>query len=165
VVDDENGCIRPETNGGDSTCESSGGELSAWLRVAVDRAGSRLWEGSMSDLAADRVVIAEALPAGTEIPLTLEVTLPVEAGNDTMTDQVGFALRVDASADLASDGEVLGVEATAGRGPGDSDDEGSGLLPFTGSDVAPWLPWTGAFLVGAGGYLVVSRRRRTPEPA
>jgi LPXTG-motif cell wall-anchored protein len=163
VVDDENGCLRQELDGGDTSCESAGGELSTWLQVAVDHAGSRLWEGAMSDLAADGVVIADALPAGTDLPLTLEITLPFEAGNDTMTDQVGFALRVDASADLASDGEVLGVEATAG-GSGDSDDDGSGLLPFTGNDVARWMPWAGAFLLGSGGYLLVARRRG-PTPA
>lgn len=163
VVDDENGCLRQEVDGDDTTCEPTGGELSAWLRVAVDRAGTTLWEGPMRDLADDGVLVADAMPAGTDVPLTLSVSLPFAAGNDTMTDRVGFALRVDASTDLAADGEVLGVDATAGGG--DAGEDGTGLLPFTGSDIAPWLPWTGAFLLGAGGYLVVSRRRRDPAPA
>lgn len=176
VVDEENGCLRQEVASGDTSCAADGGELSRWLRVSLDHAGTPLWEGPLSALAGDGVVVADALPAGSVLPLTVRVVLPREAGNDTMTDRVGFALRVDAAADLTEvagvedvadgadegDGAVLGVEAGAGGG---EDGDGSGVLPFTGSDVAPWLPLTGAFLLGAGGYLVATRRRRTPEPA
>jgi LPXTG-motif cell wall-anchored protein len=168
LADDENGCIRPEVRDGDVTCDTAGGELSSWLRVTVeDDDGTQLWQGPMRDLEDAGALVAEGMPAGTDLPLTVRVELPFEAGNDTMTDRVDFALRVDASADLDTDTEVLGVEAAAGgKGDGDEDVAGvAGLLPFTGSDVAPWVPLVGAFLVGAGGYLVVSRRRRDPAAA
>ena len=167
LADDENGCLPQETRDGDVTCDDAGGELSAWLRVSVEHDGSLLWQGQMRDLADDGALVAESMPAGGELPLTVRVELPIEAGNDTMTDRVDFALRVDASADLDSDTEVLGVEATAdGEGDGDGGVASvEGLLPFTGNDVRPWVPLVGAFLVGAGGYLVVSRRRRDPASA
>jgi LPXTG-motif cell wall-anchored protein len=167
LADDENGCLRQEVRDDDVTCDDAGGELSAWLRVSVEHDGTMLWEGRMRDLADGGALVAESMPSGTDLPLTVRVELPFEAGNDTMTDRVDFSLRVDATADLDSDTEVLGVEATAGgHGDGNGDDDGvAGLLPFTGSDMAPWVPLVGAFLVGAGGYLVVSRRRREPVSA
>lgn len=140
VVDDENGCIRQEVNGGDATCDAGGGELSTWLRVAVDRDGERLGEGPMRLLECEGAIVAEAMPAGSDVPLAVSVTLPYEAGNDTMTDRVGFALRIDAAAETDEDTEILGVEATAGGGGGDRGDrEGVGgvseLLPSTGGSV------------------------------
>ncbi len=167
LADDETGCLRQETRDGDVTCDDDGGELSAWLRVSVEHDGTLLWEGRMRDLTDEGALVAESMPAGSDLPLTVRVELPIEAGNDTMTDRVDFSLRVDATADLDSDTEVLGVEATAdGKGDGDADVAGvEGLLPFTGNDVRPWVPLVGAFFVGAGGYLVVSRRRRAPASA
>lgn len=169
VVDDDNGCLRQESRDGDVTCDAGGGELSGWLRVSVERDGTAVWEGPMSALAEEGVVLDEAMPAGTSAPLRVRVLLPIAAGNDTMTDSVGFGLRVDATAGTGdTETEILGVEAAAGGDGEETADQGgvSGLLPFTGGDVDPWVPAVGLFLLGAGTYLLVSRRQgQSPEPA
>ncbi|MGA9749066.1 MAG: LPXTG cell wall anchor domain-containing protein [Nocardioides sp.] len=178
VVDDDDGCVRQEIRDGDVTCDAAGGELSSWLRLAIHRDGVSLWEGPMSTLVADGAVIGEAVPAGSDLPLTVSVMLPSGAGNDTMTDRVSFSLRIDATADTdtdaailgaalvggPSDSDVLGVEAAAGAATGDRGGI-AGLLPETGAGVGSWLPWVGAFLLGSGGYLLISGRRRDPRPA
>ena len=168
LVEDENGCIGPEARDGDTSCDAAGGELGSWLRVRVEHAGALLWEGPMTTLVDDGVVLDEAMGAGTELPLTVGVSLPVAAGNDTMTDRADFSLRVDAMARTGeTETEILGVEAfadggtAAGRAAGDGD-----LLPLTGGTVGTWVLWTGTFLVGAGSYLLVAaRRQREPRAA
>ena len=164
LEDDENGCLPQETRDGDITCDSSGGELSAWLRVQVARGDEQLWEGPITELG-DRVVLDGDVPAGETQSLDLTVALPIQAGNDTMTDRVDFDLRWDARAstgDTAS--EVLGVEGFApGAGPG------GGLtgvaLPFTGATVQPWLLWFAGVLIGGGGVLLAVSRRLGRTPA
>jgi hypothetical protein len=157
LEDDENGCLRQETRDGDVTCDSSGGELSAWLRVRVARGDEQLWEGPITELG-DRVVLDDDVAAGETQSLHLTVALPIEAGNDTMTDRVDFDLRWDARANGDSTSEILGVEAFA---PGAG--SGGGLpnvtLPFTGATVQPWLLWFAGVLIGGGGMLLAASRR------
>jgi hypothetical protein len=161
VVDDENTCIGQETREGDVTCDSDGGELSSWLRVAVFRGGSITWQGTMDELEAG-VPVAADLPAGETVPLEVDVALPFAAGNDTMTDRVQFGLRWTASAETGeSDTEILGVDAFAGNGG----QPGAGVpLPFTGVTVEPWLLWFAGVLV-AGGCVLLAASRRGVRPA
>ena len=164
LEDDENGCLRQETRDGDVTCDSSGGELSAWLRVQVLRGDEQLWEGPITALA-DGVLLDGDVPAGESQSLDLTLALPIEAGNDTMTDRVDFDLRWDARASTGEEtSEILGVEGIApGAGPG------SGLagvsLPFTGATVEPWLLWLAGVLIGGGGSLLAASRRLGRAPA
>jgi hypothetical protein len=169
LVEDENGCIGPETRDGDTSCDAVGGELGSWLRMRVEHDGVLLWEGPMTTLVEEGVVLDEAVGAGTELPLTVGVSLPVAAGNDTMTDRAVFSLRVDAMARTGgSDAEILGVEAFANGGMAAGQAAGGGgddrLLPLTGGTVGAWLLGAGSFLVGAGSCLLVSAtRRRQPR--
>ena len=161
VLDDENGCIRQESREGDA-CDLPGGELSGWLHVQVEDEGDVVWSGPMRSLSAG-AIIDDAMPSGSERPLTIAVSLPIAAGNDTMTDRVSFVLRVDATAETGeTETEVLGVEATAngGTAAGQPAGGGEGFLPLTGGTVGRWTLWAAAFLVGSGSYLVLASRRQ-----
>ena len=171
VRDDDNGCNRPETRDGDTTCGQGGGELSDWLEATVSRSSNgstqALWHGSLSALAVG-VDLPDEIKAGATWPLRLTLELPYAAPNQTQTDRVGFGLRWSASADVAgvrppSSAEVLGTEAFA-AGTSDTGPViggGRGVpLPFTGAEIGIRLLLTDAGLLAAGVALLFSSRRR-----
>jgi hypothetical protein len=165
VAEDENGCNGPETRSGDTSCDTAGGELGAWLRVTVSREtdGSQqtLWSGGLSDLASG-VVLADEMPAGAVWPIQMKVELPYAAGNDTQTDRVGFGLKWTASADTgeSSQAEVKGIEAFAPGSGGGSSSGGGITLPFTGTAISPALLALDLGVLFAGGLLILASRRR-----
>lgn len=116
VTDDDNGCVRPEVRDGDTTCGPGGGELSQWLEVTISDDGEALWSGRFTQLQEDRSLPGVLAP-GESRDLDITVALPFEAGNDTMTDQVGFDLRIrtlGAAGEDVGDPEVLGAQASTG---------------------------------------------------
>jgi hypothetical protein len=102
VHDDDNGCLRQETLAGDTTCGPGGGELGHVMRFSVYCLGGNgsppLWSGTILDL--EKGVTAPAdLPAGASIKVRVTAELPHDAGNDTMTDQLGFDLQFTLTSD------------------------------------------------------------------
>jgi len=93
LVDDDHGCARPEAQSGDTTCGEGGGELSRWLDVTVSDHGQQMWTGAFTQLHEDQRLPVTLEPGETR-DLEITVGLPFEAGNDTMTDQVAFDLRM-----------------------------------------------------------------------
>jgi hypothetical protein len=181
LVDDENGCIRPELRVPGEECDVDGGELSSWLTldlVAPDVGASG--QRTLADLAADPAGLTPmTVGAGEQLPLTLRLGFLEESGNDTMTDQVGFDLRLDAAM-AAAPPEVLGEEerlggstlagpriAAAGIGFGDSGGLGRAVaLPLTGATLPLWVVLLDLLVLVAGGALVVlGRRARRRHPA
>lgn len=169
LVDDDNGCVHPETREGDTTCGADGGELADWMRITVTRLGSptdeQLWTGTLSQLA-EGAVLESAMPAEAEWRLRLTSELPREAGNDTQTDRVSYDLRWTMSSERGPDDvDIAGVEAeasgggSAGGGPGMP---GSGVigLPATGAQVGLLLLLITAGLMTAGSILIAAGRKR-----
>ena len=116
LADEENGCERPEVRTSGEECDADGGELSEWLDVTVTRDGTPLWSGGIRDLEEPQE-FPGVLPAGETWNLDVTVSMPVEAGNDTMTDRVAFDLEIITTADTGdSTTEVLGAESTASGG-------------------------------------------------
>ncbi len=114
--DDDEGCVRPEERAGDTTCGDGGGELSQWLDVTISGEGEILWSGSFTDLLEARQVPGSLAP-GDSRDLDISVELPVAAGNDTMTDAVGFDLvirTVGVTGEDVGEPEVLGAQASTG---------------------------------------------------
>jgi hypothetical protein len=103
VVDRENACLRPEQRVATERCSQDVGELSDWLGVVVSRrqgaSETRLWSGSLAQLRRG-AKLAGVVPAGSSWTIRVSLGLPVAAGNDTMTDSVSFALRLDAACRL-----------------------------------------------------------------
>ena len=138
VDESENGCVRPEQNDGDVTCTGDGGELADWLEVEVGEvtpAGTRsLWQGSLTELGGPGAGVAlESLGAGEVLPLRVTVTMRREAGNDTMTDGVGFGLRWNAEGDTGdAHADILGVAAFAPAGGSQGSSTG---LPLVGKAI------------------------------
>jgi len=163
VVDDENGCIEQETRDGDDSCdEGTDGELGDWLEITLvdlaSDADTALWTGSVFDLE-EGAVLAEALPVGAALSLRMTTLLPYAAGNDTMTDRVGYDLRWTASTNTgAATIDILGTELSA---PGSGPTTSTGLtLPFTGTTLAPWQLASGVAAVAVGVALMTNARRR-----
>ena len=120
LSDDDNGCVRPEVRTGDATCGPGGGELSQWLDVTVTDDGQPLWRGPFTQLHEDQALPLSLEPGETK-SLDISVGLPFETGNDVMTDQVGFDLRlrmVGVTGEDVGQPEVLGAEATTGHHSG-----------------------------------------------
>lgn len=116
TTDEENDCLRQETFVATEQCDADGGELADWLDVTLARDGTTLWTGPISDLARPRA-LAGQLDAGASWDLEVSLAMPVEAGNDTMTDRIGFDLVAHVAAVPGEvETEVLGVEATGGGG-------------------------------------------------
>jgi len=173
VNDEENGCLRPQTRVASGGCDADGGELSQWLDVTVAREGTTLWSGPMSDLEEVRHVPG-TLPAGETWELELTLGLPMSAGNDTMTDQVSFDLRVAATTDTGDEAtEVLGVQTTAPDAGSGGDvpfpivavDAGLAGLTSLGLGDGEGVPGILTLaMIGAGVVLVgVSVRPRRPQ--
>ena len=170
VEDDENGCLVQETRMGDTTCGvgDGDGELGEWLELTVSRDGAgsapeQLWTGSIADLESG-AELTENMPAGAVWPLRMTVELPRAAGNDTMTDKVGYDLRWTASAENTTQtADVKGVEASA-AGPTSGGQPGIGL-PFTGSTLSLGTLLLDLSVLLAGvALLYVSRWRRDRAP-
>lgn len=171
VVDDENGCVRPEIRDGDTTCDSSGGELGRWLRLRIDRVapdGPRetVWNGTLSDLEGG-VVLVEALPAGSRQRLGLVSLLPREARNNTMTDRVSYDLRWTITSQTGrEETEVLGVDAASGAttSGGRTPEVGLPGLPTVGGDLPMSVLVITAAALGTGSFLLALGRRRPDLP-
>jgi hypothetical protein len=124
LEDDENGCVDPERQVAGEECGVDGGELSSWLTVElVPRAEAGTGPAAGSTTAASLVELAEApqqvpatIRAGEELALVLRLRFLPESVNDTMTDQVGFDLRLTASHG-GRPPAVLGVEGFRHAGP------------------------------------------------
>jgi hypothetical protein len=115
--DDDAGCVQPEVRAGDTSCGADGGELSRWLEVAVSRDGDVLWSGPFADLQEARELPGSLRP-GESQDFDITVGLPLEAGNDTMTDRVSFDLVIRMVGQTGGDvgePEVLGAQASTGQ--------------------------------------------------
>lgn len=173
LVDDDNGCVHPETRDGDTTCGVDGGELSDWMRITVTRLGGTtdelLWTGTLAELA-DGAVLESAMPAKAEWRLRLTSELPREAGNDTQTDRVSYDLRWTMSSERGPDDvDIAGVEAEAGGSAGGGAPRLPGGvviggLPATGTTVGLLLLLTTAGLLSAGSIMIAAGRRRAVTP-
>jgi hypothetical protein len=96
VADGENGCVEPESNeGADSSCDVGEGELSEWLELAVTRTDGAddelLWTGPFTAMTTS-TVLTDAMAAGDQWQLRIDVGMRPEAGNATMTDAVVFTM-------------------------------------------------------------------------
>ena len=176
VVSHENSCERPEQRASDEDCADGAGELPAWLEIGVDRTdtGESLWRGTLSDLESG-AVLSESFPAGATWPLRLTVGLPWEAPNETMSDSVGFGLRLGAesaegTSEVAAPGIAVGSGGADGRlgvgGPGTRGGLLGGFaggprvgLPGTGATVSLWMLLLDAGVLATGLALVLFARR------
>jgi hypothetical protein len=162
VTEDDNGCVEPEQQAGDSTCGAGGGELGDWLvlrLVQSSEAGEQqLWSGTLDQLAAGTDVL-EGVAGGSTPPLHLEVVLPRAATNETQSDRVGFTLRWTYTGQ-PSETTVLGVQQGTGGGT-----SVLGPLANTGAAVSLGLVATLVTLLIAGSLLVASgsRPHKSPE--
>lgn len=95
VVDEERGCLEPETNEGrDGTCGERDGELGDWLRISlssVDAGVGSIWTGSVKDLASG-VVVNQMIPGSAKWRIDFVSHLPVEAPNAVMSDAIRYDL-------------------------------------------------------------------------
>lgn len=180
VVEDDNGCVLPESRDGDVSCGDTGGELGDWLEVDVRLLTSRtsneqLWWGTLRDLEAGVDLVAD-MPPGAEWRLAVVSHLPRAAGNDTMTDRIGYDLRWTMSAERGPDEvDILGVEQSAGGATSSGGGATSGgvaavvagvyaQLPDTGGPVGVLMLVVMTGLLTAGAVLMVIGRPR-PGPA
>jgi hypothetical protein len=160
VADDDQGCVRPEEQAGDTTCGAGGGELGAWLDlrlVEVGAAGDQaLWSGTLDQLAAGTNVL-DQVAGGSTTQLRLLVSLPLAATNDTMSDEVSFRLRSTLTGQPGQS-TVLGVQQGTGGGGGTSL---LGPLAATGTTVSLALVGVLVMLLVSGGLLVSYGRRES----
>ncbi|MCW2808576.1 MAG: hypothetical protein JWQ93_2531, partial [Marmoricola sp.] len=180
-VDDENGCVRPETREPGEECAADGGELSRWLSASVVRihpsGAATLWSGAFTDLAAGVELLSD-MPAGSTWRLQMTLSLPWRATNDVMSDTVRFGLRLAAECNDGRRAEIVGPRATVGGDGGTSgrgDAPGSSMLsllasgprvalPMTESSVTLWVLLLDLALP-LGGVLLVRSARRRAAPA
>jgi hypothetical protein len=153
VVDlrsDDNGCIEPESEWGDTTCGTGGGELDDVLVLTVAPVGEAAahvdvlgaWDEAYED---DREIAA-----GGRRTYEMAYRLPLEATNLVQSDRVSFALEMTLTQVGA---EVLGAEVT--RVPA------TAPLPRTGLDIATLVRvGAGVFVVGWLLALRTGRRLR-----
>jgi hypothetical protein len=160
VVEDDNGCVRPEQQSGDVTCGPGGGELGDWLQLQLrdvtDGGDQELWAGTVHDLE-NGVDALQSVAANGTPRLRLVVTLPRGATNDTMSDQTTFALRwTYTGIAVSAQTTVLGVQQGSNDGAGSH----AGLLAATGSSVSLGLLALITGLLGLGSVLTTRSRRR-----
>jgi hypothetical protein len=174
LVDEENGCLRPEARVPGEECGADGGELSSWLTVELVQQDGTAVDASrtLAELADDPAGASPiAIGPGQRLPLALRLVFLPESVNDTMTDRVGFDLRLDATMAAATP-VVLGEEETVGgnsvAGPrieaagigGDGAVLGRPVhLPLTGSTLPLWVVLLDLLVLVGGGSLVVVGRR------
>lgn len=116
--------------------------------IAIDaRVRGGAWT-SLSDPAGSQTLTDGGLAKGNRVRVDLRVAFLPESTNRSELKELPlrFVVRLTQS----------------GVGPGDGDDDGSGLLPDTGSVVEPWLLYLAAALLG-GGFLILIVRRRKEE--
>lgn len=150
VVNDDNGCLPPEIRAGDTTCGPGGGELGHWMQFTVSSVDSGavhpLWTGNIDDLEGG-AVLERGITPGAVQTLRLDATLPYAAGNDTMSDRLGYGLRWTLSSSLGSDSaQVAGEKITR---------DGAGTNPTTLARPGLELPFTGLY-VGRTVLLAIS---------
>jgi hypothetical protein len=164
VTEDDNGCVRPEQQAGDTTCGPGGGELGDWLALRLvrtsDAGEQELWSGTLGQLEAGAHVL-DGVAGGSTPPLRLEIALPRAATNETQSDRVGFTLRWTYTGQ-PSQATVLGVQQGTSGGTGVL-----GPLADTGTAVSLSLIAALAALLAAGGLLVAfgSRGRSAARSA
>jgi hypothetical protein len=151
VVDEEHGCLAPETRVAGEDCESDGGELSESLVAAVTIDGPNAgpsWSGPFRDLEGG-VELTGEIPSGATWQLHVSLQMPLPTGNETMTDTVAFRTVLSAegfhqySAVAGPIGDV-GVQDLAGSGPaGGAGTSPSGLPAALSAGPRVVLPMTG----------------------
>jgi hypothetical protein len=118
LVDDENGCIRPERQVATEGCEADGGELSRWLTLDLFERGSANGAGAplLADLTSGRRLPLTIGP-DEKLPLTLRLEFSPASVNDTMTDTVEFDTVVTAVHAEISTSNVTRTARPFGDGP------------------------------------------------
>ena len=172
--ENEGGCVRQELELEGDRCDDTG-ELGDWLDVSISHDDRQVWSGAIKDLAEPQTLPGD-LGAGDSWDLEIGIEMPIEAGNDTMTDRIVFDLVAHAATDTGDETDVLGAQGSA---PGGSD-AGSGaasaaLVPIAvnaglnvmGLDSLTKAEPTRLILFGvlgsvvlAAAWLVVAERRR-----
>lgn len=161
LVDDDNGCNRPEEAAGDVTCGAGGGELSRDLLIAIAVDGQEQYAGSLRDMAAD-VVELGTVAAGDTVDLDFSYEFELSSGNETQTDRVGFDVEIVLSQDLAT--EVAGVQLQNDSGALSS--QSFAATRFTGASLARTgsalgdLVYAGAAVAAVGSLIALEGRRR-----
>jgi hypothetical protein len=164
VVDKENGCNHSESLV-DTTCTGDAGELGGEIVLTVygdaDNDGSYdpapAWTGSIRDL--DHASALGDLTAGASRNLEIVAGLPVNAGNETQSDQVSFDLLVSLN------GAGVAVEGTkTTRAPG------GGLLgraidqlPFTGTPAERLVAFALSLLLMGAALTLGAQHWRRPQ--
>jgi hypothetical protein len=154
VVDDDNGCNRPEGRV-DRGCGAGEGELGDQLVIDVASSTSKhgrfapVWRGLLAQMTKGVRAGGRMSPSGTRW-LRITATLPSGSGNETQTDRVGFDLRVTLS--MATDAETVDVQGTKvghhSSGPGAVLGGLGNLAPTGALLLLPLL--VGLFLVAGG---------------
>ncbi|WP_139978656.1 LPXTG cell wall anchor domain-containing protein [Nocardioides litoris] len=119
-----------------------------FLRMAA-RADGGPWTTITTD-GVSRLVDEEAIRSGRAVPVDVRVSMGIDAPNGTMVLSSDLDFRV-----TVRDARSAAVEQPTSSG--------SGVLPDTGSAVAPWVPPLGLGLVVAGWWLTGARRRRRDD--
>jgi hypothetical protein len=160
VVDDENGCNRPESLV-DATCSGDNtGELGREMTFTVSASAdpqSPLWGGTLYDLEHGVVLDSGVAPDQVD-DFIIKAELPASSGNETQTDRLAFTLVIGLNG--APGVAVEGTKIT--RNPPSTLDQIASHLPFTGSP-AMRLAAAGLSLLLAGTALILlatQRRRR-----
>jgi hypothetical protein len=99
LVDDDNGCNRPESADGDTSCGPGGGELGRDLLVSATADDDGPLTGRTIRDVADAADpwLAVAVPAGGRRTVRLHYELPASSPNDTQTDRVDFGVEIGTS--------------------------------------------------------------------
>jgi len=155
LTDDDNGCVAPEAQMGDTTCGAGGGELQSALRMTLSQVGTDApaTSGTVAAWAA-RPAIDPVDLRGFEVRFyRLGYELPVSSSNLPQSDQVSFQLelRLDQSSEAAT-ADPPPVVVVASEAP----------LPGTGTDSQAMIVTASAVTL-AGIWLctlALARRRR-----
>lgn len=127
--ENEGGCVRQELELEGDRCDDTG-ELGDWLDVSILHDGRQVWSGPIKDLAATQT-LPGALEAGDSWDLEIGIEMPIEAGNDTMTDRIVFDLIAHAATDTAEVTDALGAQGSApGGGDASSGAASAALVPI-----------------------------------
>lgn len=140
LTEDDNGCVRPETDYGDVTCGDGGGELGRDLRmtmVPIDGGGNptgpAVVDSPLRGLQ-DWTVIAASLAGGAQQHFRLDWALPPGSPNDTQTDTVTFDAEFAFEQDFGGGDDLTGgsddsTGGTAGGGDGTAVPQAGSPLP------------------------------------
>ncbi|RNL80189.1 hypothetical protein [Nocardioides marmorisolisilvae] len=154
----ENGCLRPETNDGDVTCDPNGGELSKWLVLTVrTAAGAQLWQGTLASLGSSGAALGSIDPGETET-LAMSLEFPRSAGNDTMSDSTAFELRFSAKSENGGTAVSAPASTVGSNGVTASPGHG-GVLPASGNPITARMLGIDLLLLALGSSLVFAAKR------